>query len=285
MKKAFYFTLLVLLVLFNQRVSARILIVDKSGLGQYTTIQAGINAALAGDTVKVDPGVYNEQLNISTNIVVEGSGYEYTQIVSNTDPAVSMSAGTIMWFGISSNTGRGVTMSGGTVTNCVVWNCPSTGVEVTGGTTAMLQNSDIVNNNSNNDGNGSSVYALGGTLTVLNTIVWSTSGSQYSAWVGYGGSGTYNLLYSDLGNRAYNLGTGGISSDPQFSSATDFTLSGGSPCIDAGKPDIYDPDGSRSDIGYYGGPNAPVFPVVTNLRIYFNPNGTVNVQATAQSRY
>ena len=74
MKKAFYFPLLVLLVLFSQQVSARILIIDKSGLGQYTTIQAGINAALAGDTVKVDPGVYNEQLNISTNIVVEGSG-------------------------------------------------------------------------------------------------------------------------------------------------------------------------------------------------------------------
>ena len=280
MKKAFYFPLLVLLVLFSQQVSARILIVDKSGLGQYTTIQAGINAALAGDTVKVDPGVYNEQLNISTNIVVEGSGYEYTQIVSNTDPAVSMSAGTIMWFGISSNTGRGVTMSGGTVTNCVVWNCVGYGVNVTGGTTAIVQNCDIVWNKSNNGTQGG--VSSGATGTFINCIfTYLYSSTVYAGYLYTGG--TANTLYCvDDGS---DIGTGNISSNPQFTSTTDFTLSGGSPCINTGKPDIYDPDGTRSSIGYYGGPNAPVFPVVTNLRIYLNPNGTVNVQATAQSRY
>ncbi len=280
MKKAFYFPLLVLLVLFSQQVSARILIVDKSGLGQYTTIQAGINAALAGDTVKVDPGVYNEQLNISTNIVVEGSGYEYTQIVSNTDPAVSMSAGTVMWFGISSNTGRGVTMSGGTVTNCVVWNCAGYGVSVTGGTTAIVQNCDIVWNNSNSY---SQAYVSGGaTGTFINCVLSYLNYSAVSAAEVYYG-GTVNTLYCVVSNN--NSGTGNITSNPQFTSSTDFTLSGGSPCINTGKPDIYDPDGTRSSMGYYGGPNAPVFPVVTNLRIYLNPNGTVNVQATAQSRY
>ncbi len=281
MKRIVSSLLFLLLVLFNQELSARVLIVDKSGLGQYTTIQAGINAALAGDTVKVDPGVYNEQLNISTNIVVEGSGYEYTQIVSNTDPAVSMSAGTIMWFGISSNTGRGVTMSGGTLTNCVVWNCPKAGIEISGGTTALVQNCDIINNNLNKS--SGQIYADNGTSsTVINTIIWTPpSGDYYDAvW-----NDSYcNVLYCRSDHQS-NGGTGDINANPQFTSATDFTLSGGSPCIDAGKPDIYDPDGTRSDIGYYGGPNAPVFPVVTNLRIYLNPNGTVNVQATAQSRY
>jgi hypothetical protein len=39
-------------------------------------------------------------------------------------------------------------------------------------------------------------------------------------------------------------------------------------------------------MGYYGGPDAPIAPVVTELRISINPtNGTVNVQATAQSTY
>ena len=34
----------------------------------------------------------------------------------------------------------------------------------------------------------------------------------------------------------------------------DLTLAAGSPAIDAGDPSISDPDGSRSDIGAFGGP-------------------------------
>ncbi|HUI30721.1 MAG TPA: hypothetical protein VLX91_10925 [Candidatus Acidoferrales bacterium] len=270
------------IMLSTQITLARTLIVDKSGLGSYTSIQAGVNAALAGDTVKVYPGVYNEQVNISTNIVVQGSGYEYTQIVSNSDPAVSMSSGKVMWFAISSNTGRGVAMSGGTLTNCVVWNCAKYGLDATGGTTAIIQNCVLVNSNSN----GSQAHVSSSTTaTFINCIIWANTASNTNAYSVIDISGTSNDLYCVVGTGGTYVGTGNISSNPQFASSTDFTLSGGSPCIDAGKPDIYDPDGTRSDMGYYGGPDAPVFPVVTNLRIYLNPDGSVNVQATAQSRY
>lgn len=267
----------ILLALMVQNIYARILVVDKSGLGSYTSIQSAINAALSGDTVKVYPGVYNEQVNVSTNIVVQGSGYEYTQIVSNTDPALSMSSGKVMWFAISSNTGRGVTMSGGTLSNCVVWNCVGVGVVVTSGTSSMIQNCDIVWNNSNGDQAYVNSNSTGSFVNcILTRKSWSNTAAGYIS-----SGGTVNTLYC----LTFNSGTGNITSDPQFTSDTDFTLNGGSPCINAGKPDIYDPDGSRSSIGYYGGPDAPVFPVVTNLRIYLNPDGTVNVQATAQSRY
>lgn len=37
----------------------------------------------------------------------------------------------------------------------------------------------------------------------------------------------------------------------------DLHLAEGSPCIDAGSPAVQDPDGSPSDIGAFGGPNAP----------------------------
>ena len=40
----------------------------------------------------------------------------------------------------------------------------------------------------------------------------------------------------------------------QYSS--DLHLSEGSPCIDAGTPELSDPDGSVSDIGAFGGPGA-----------------------------
>lgn len=52
---------------------------------------------------------------------------------------------------------------------------------------------------------------------------------------------------------------GNISTDPQFVSPStgDFHLAPGSACIDAGEPGMTDPDGTRADLGAYGGPDAP----------------------------
>jgi len=259
---------------------ARTFIVDKGGSGQFTTIQAAINHPLvvAGDTIRVLPGIYNEQVNVGKDIVLQGSGYENTQIVANADPAVSMSSGKMMWFAISSNTGRGVTMSGGILTNCVVWNCPTYGIYVTEGTTAIVQNCNIINNGGGPRGEGT---VQAGSGTVLNTIVRNPSASQFSAFV----YPTTRLLYSNVQYGGYGTGIGGITSDPQFPSAVDFKITSASPCWNTGKPDIYDPDGSRSDMGYYGGPDAPVFPVVTDMRIILNSDGTVTVRAIGKSRY
>ncbi len=41
--------------------------------------------------------------------------------------------------------------------------------------------------------------------------------------------------------------------DPMFVDTLGYLLQAGSPCIDAGRPDIFDLDGSRSDIGPFGG--------------------------------
>lgn len=72
---------------------------------------------------------------------------------------------------------------------------------------------------------------------------------------------TYNDVY---GNQAGNyLGMedltgqdGNVSLEPNFSDSVDFHLKEGSPLIDAGDPLLTDPDGTRSDIGLYGGPMA-----------------------------
>jgi hypothetical protein len=47
---------------------------------------------------------------------------------------------------------------------------------------------------------------------------------------------------------------GNISSDPQFVDLESFRLRADSPCVNAGDPAVEDPNGTRADMGRYGGP-------------------------------
>jgi len=60
----------------------------------------------------------------------------------------------------------------------------------------------------------------------------------------------YPDIYDSVGNT-FN--------DPMYVGSFDFHLQMFSPLIDAGDPEIPDPDGSRSDIGVYGGPLGEVY--------------------------
>jgi len=75
----------------------------------------------------------------------------------------------------------------------------------------------------------------------------------------------YNLIWGNEGDDTRCGGdelcenfTGRINADPKFVNPEggDFHLQAGSPAINSGDPDISDPDGSRSDMGVYGGPGA-----------------------------
>jgi len=65
------------------------------------------------------------------------------------------------------------------------------------------------------------------------------------------GSNTY---YFAEGGGSIDTVIGNIHEDPMFVDSLDFHLQMHSPCIDAGHPDIKDPDSSRSDMGAFGGP-------------------------------
>ncbi len=121
--------------------------------------------------------------------------------------------------------------------------------------------------------NTAGIYALNlmssSTLDLNNSILAYNNGygvdlsSVSSSYV----SGGYNAFWDNAyGNLYYDNNTidiieaGVVQEDPAFSSYDgdpdndDLHLGTGSPCIDAGDPDLEDTDGSRADMGAYGGP-------------------------------
>jgi hypothetical protein len=137
---------------------------------------------------------------------------------------------------------------------------------------------------------------------VNNTIVYQTTDGFYFAMAvgslvrnniiafndGCGLNSYYDLEwvshdYNDIFNNGIDYchgfvpDTTEISADPLFVNPTiaDYHLLPSSPCIDAGHPDtIYnDPDGTRNDMGAYGGPGAADW-VITPLPVFLS--GDVN---------
>ncbi len=206
-----------------------------------------------------------------------GSGYENTIVTGSFNYTVTITSGWMQWFMISSTGGAGVKISGGTLRNCVIMGCSGDGVycNAVGGTgAALVANCVVVNNN----GFGINVDSPG-LLTVVNCISRNNTS--------YGFEGYYNILtisYSN-GSRYYTAGNQGcIDQDPLFTSSSDFHIADGSPGWNTGQPSLSDPDGSRSDMGYFGGPDCPIYPVVTQIII--SPSGTtINLSAKARANY
>jgi hypothetical protein len=104
-------------------------------------------------------------------------------------------------------------------------------------------------------GTGGGIAALSGSATIENCIVVENSvenispppESPFAPRVSYSNAGS-TWLAADITN---------ISGDPTFENprSGNFRLRWGSPCINSGNPDpvFNDPDGSRNDMGAYGG--------------------------------
>ncbi len=164
--------------------------------------------------------------------------------------------------------GGGLAVYGGlaTLTNVVVidngtragWvGPPGGGVAVWAG---YIRGTNVTVCDNDADGAGGGVWIGGSVATFTNTIICNNHGDEgggAEVW-----HGAITLRYSDVwGNDPADFegfgdptGTNGnVSVDPQTEAWT-YRLAATSPLIDAGDPAISDPDGTRSDIGAYGGP-------------------------------
>lgn len=281
MKKTFFVLSFILILPIVS--TATIRTVDINGHGNYTSIQTAIQNSANGDTIIVWPGLYNEQLNISKSVIILGSGFEVTTISSNSNPTIIMQAGAtgkILWFDITSNAGNGISLISGVISNCVIRGCASNGIYLPSGSTGLVINCDIIQNGNDGILSGGST-----TASVVNTISYFNYSYGF-----YGATSQFTVNFCD-GSLYYVYGTGNINSDPLFVARTgypaDLHLSPGSPCFNTGKPDLMDPDFTQSDMGYFGGPDCPVFPIVSNISISVisAESGTMQIQVTGKSNY
>jgi len=270
--------------------------------GEYPTIQQGIDAAVAGDIVLVAAGRYLEEITLKAGVTVQGAGEGLSVIDGggNSGDVVRAIGNAIQndtkfkdFTVTGAISGGGMPGGGGIFCNSgaspeitnnrfegndfgiVTWNGSNPGVHNNvvehntyygidiSSTPTVINNTIAFNVIGIDDGGG---YGP----VVMNNIV--TNNSRYGVYaVGLQPQLTYNDVWgNDTNYRNCSPGAGCDSSDPTFAdtAARDFHIQPGSPCINAGNPapQYNDPDGTRNDMGAYGGPGAPaVLPQATLL--------------------
>ena len=265
MKKTLFAIAIIAIVLFAQVVIADTIVVDQGGNGDYTDIQPAIDVSANGDTIIVKPGTYSQfNSNGLDDLFIQGSGADQT-FVYNTgtgDAAnISNSNNTII-SGLTFTAVAGNGMYIYNSTNCVISNCLFDGSQEEGINQYgyHFSSDNYVTNcifmgNFNGIETGVSGYGHHSNIYVKNSIFLSNS--NYALHIG--GSCDYNCYYNN-GSNGNNgtLGDNDFVANPMFVSSTDFHLQSSSPCINAGTPSpMYnDLDGSRNDLGIYGGPTA-----------------------------
>jgi hypothetical protein len=125
---------------------------------------------------------------------------------------------------------------------------------------SLLTQKHCIVNNSLSSNKLNRAIGCSGNSDVRNNAVFDS----YFAITGYGSGVVLTVEYNDLWNNTDNYQAtegavidtsegGNIYLDPMFLGGGDYHLQYGSPCIDAGDPNIKDPDSSRSDMGCFGG--------------------------------
>jgi parallel beta-helix repeat (two copies) len=270
----------------------------------YNTITLGVANAQDGDTVLVYPGTYTDSIVLGKNITLLGMGPQ-TTIINTSTTAITVKSNfsvTISGFTIKSTGGNGIYLEDASSSkiknNYIVGNgkCGVTTVTnwLNDGALSSIVNNVIVSNSK--DG----IYAAN-----TNSYKVGISNNIISNNGGYGinvasntGTNSYNDIFSNT-SGSYSgavAGTGEISLNPLFVDAANgnYVLQSTSPCKNAGSPGIadLDPDGTRNDIGAFGGPSAAAFwpypsgtPIITNLTATptsVQKGATITITATGQ---
>lgn len=131
------------------------------------------------------------------------------------------------------------------------------------GTVSLCNNVFYRNRGPNVNMRGVCINASNTSLVAKNNIYTDNYNGQELVYVASGG--TADFSYNDLWSNSTTTdltgltpGPGNISGNPLFVDYVDYRLQASSPCIDAGDPaaQYNDTDGTRNDMGIYGGPDS-----------------------------
>jgi hypothetical protein len=252
---------------------------DGSQMNPFKTIGRGIESANHfGDTVRVKPGIYREQVNFTAKsvVVMSTNGPRETVIQGPSEQTlVNFNSGEDIWSVLQGfklmggATGVSCEYSGPTIRGNVFLGQSAYGIYIYNDWALIPWVVPIIENNTILDGDGIGIYTVTivhNPVPIRNTIVARNHIGLYR-WDFMGLVADPEVTYCDVwGNDTDYVDvtpdTGTISADPLLTS--DYTLYRGSPCIDAGNPSsaYNDPDGTRNDIGAM--PVYQVDPVATN---------------------
>jgi hypothetical protein len=245
----------------------RILFAGQTSTNTMVTFVNGSQAQFA------DNNIYSDRLTLSPNIIVNRAN---VQIMRNTigsstaDGGISLRAesrGTVGNNRIrvgQSGLSLGITLNG--VRNILLHNNMILGGQSPGSAVSVRTSDSVSIVNNTIDTRYRGIDDATSTTRIINNIITGNSSFGVSA------EATSTLRYNDVwgnGLNYYNTlpGYGDISLDPLFADRQrqDYHLLQGSPCRNAGDSSaIYnDLDGSRNDIGMYGGPllDTTMFPL------------------------
>jgi hypothetical protein len=169
----------------------------------FTSIQAAIDAAQAGQTITIAKGTYHEHLTVSVTTATP------LQLVGEGNSSVIVDAGQ-QGSALTVANGHTVTITGMTFTN---GHAPAGGGIANEGGTVTLTNSLITGNTAFGPNGRGGGIDNGGTMTLTNTPVSANTGSRAGGVFNGSLTGTASiqLTHSPIsGNHASN-GTGGMS--------------------------------------------------------------------------
>jgi nitrous oxidase accessory protein NosD len=152
----------------------------------YPSIQSAIDAASPGDTIKVLPGTYNEQLTISKSLTLVGTGSEITVIKAPTNLHNTNTNGDP--YIVDLKNGATVNMKGLTVSGPSLASCPQNliGISVMSSATLNLNFASI------KDCTYKGIFAEGDAI-----VAWTTvKDYRDHAIFGFGEDSTIKVSYS-----------------------------------------------------------------------------------------
>jgi len=296
--------------------SANRIIVDQNAVatpGVFTSVQQAINdsGTVAGDEVFVRAGVYREAISLSKNITLACEGPHLVELRNDLGDTIVAAVGAI------------VTIKGCRITGS------GNGIVLRQDCVATILNNVIVGNGVDGIASFRSSPKIGGSVMRNNVITSNSYGIHIdSARCGFNDpccasvpsvTVENNILYANrsrdrsiecvssvivqynnaIGNATnfYLPGKGSseFSEDPSFvdPSRADFRLLATSTSRDRGNPTEPDPDGTRNDLGAFGGPDSWGFfppldgagPSISAMSVEPNPvdkGGTVTLRATGR---